>query len=309
VPRKQTPYGVIDVDENGTIIDTPDTRAALERARAANPEASRGGYEGSEVMPSVDEVVQSAQDAGNTDYTPGYDPDYEALIQGDSIFQQTRGDLAAQGIADAAQRKANVNRALINFGEVPDLAESIRGLGLDPNSPMFKMLFADVDQTTRRGAQDMTDAGFSTTAQLGKVHSANMEDLLSKLAARGSVRSGATGVGTGLEGERYGAAQFDARRNLLDYLTGLQSAFSDAERGRQGQLTTALTDATGRQIAQHPATSATGTKPTGTSGTLGLPPPPPVPSGDPPPSPTASVPQATTQATANSIFKRLNLPE
>lgn len=331
--KKETPFGVINVDANGVAIDDAALRAAMAASNAANPQRSTGGYLGPQ-MPTTDQIVNAAQNAGATSYTPGYTPDYGALIQGDPIYRQQQGDLSAQGIASAQDLKGGTARALINFGEVPDLMASIKGLGLDPNSPMFKMLFANVDEATRQGARDMTSAGLSTTARLDREHQTSLGTLMDQLAARGVVRSGATTSGSNLEGQRYGAAQFDARKNLLDYLSGLQTAYTQSENARQASLTQGLTDATGRQIAQHPATGPTGTAPTGTStgappGSFApLPPVPTAPSGDPAPSnvpafypaianagyPTAPKPPASTtgasaQAVQNSLVKRLNLPQ
>lgn len=286
MPKRQTPYGIIDVDARGNVVDSPATRAAMAASQAANPQAGGNGPQ----APTPEQAVSAGQEAGTTTYNPGNTPDYQSLIESDPIYQQQKADLSAQGISDAAQRKAATNRALINFGEVPDLQSAVGGLGLDPNSPMFKMLFSDVDPMTQRGAQDMTHAGYSTMAQLNRAHETNMNDLLSQLAARGSLHSGATGVGTGLEGDRFGKASFDARSNLLDYLAGLQSAFTASERTRQGALAQGATDATGRQIALHPATGPTGEKPTGTA--TGAPPTV-QPSGDPAP-PVLGAPQSTT---------------
>lgn len=188
------------------------------------------------------------------DPTPGYTPDYGTLIKGDPLYQQNLVDLSAQGISSAADRKTATDRALIGFGDVGDLTGSINSLGLDPNSPMFKMLFGDVDPTTVAAAKGNT---YSTTAGLDLAHQQSLDSIMNSLAARGAVRSGAAGVAVGNENTNYGNAQFSARQNLLDYLTGVQSAFNTSESARQAAATSAANDATTRQIAEHPYVAPT----------------------------------------------------
>lgn len=220
------------------------TQAMIDASLAANPYASTGGYMG------------PPMNIGGTPGTPEYNPDYGQLILSDPLYTQQRGDLSAQSVSDAARRKSQTAQALARFGEVPDFASAVRGFGLDPNSAMYKTLFGDVDQATRNTANDLTSAGLSTTAQLGREHDANVGNLLDMLAARGTVRSGATGVGLGLEDQRYGGAQFGARSSLLDYLAGVQAAFAESEQGRQAQLAQGAQDATARQIQLHPYRAA-----------------------------------------------------
>lgn len=198
----------------------------------------------------------AAQKQG-TPGTPGYTPDYRSLILGDPLWLQSEADRRAGSLGDAATRKSQTDQALINFGEVPDLASSVNGLGLDPNSAMYKMLFGDVDQNTRQGAQDLTSAGLSTVAGLSRDHTKSIADLLDTMAARGTVRSGATGVGLGQADQSYGQSQFKARNDLLTYLSGVQSAFNQAEQTRTKDRQTSLSDAVNRQIQFNPYVAPT----------------------------------------------------
>lgn len=178
--------------------------------------------------------------------------DYASMIASDPLLMQEKADLSAEGIQSATERQAATQRALINFGDIPDFSSAIGGLGLDPNSPMYRMLFGDVNEMTRKAAQDMTNSHLSTNWNLQHAHESNLNDLIDKLAARGSFRSGAAISGVGQENQNYTGAQFNARRDLLDYLTGVQSAFTQSEQARQAKLAGYMSDATNRQIAEHP---------------------------------------------------------
>lgn len=339
--KLQTPYGEIDVDANGVIIDTPATRAAMAASNAANPQAA--GANGTPF---------AYQGSPGTPGDPGYTPDYGNLIATDPLYLQNQANLKSQSVNDAASRKASTDQALINFGEIPDFNNAITGLGLDPNSPMYKMLFGDVDPATQTSAQGLTNAGLSTVAQLAQGHKKNLNDLMDNLAARGIVRSGATGAGTGLENQSYLGNQFNARNTLLQYLAGVQSAFTQSENARQSQLAQSATDAMTRQMQLHPYVAPTaGTEGTGIFAPGYVPPPlAPAPAGPadlaaaaaaghnvplppatvaataPPqpiysnsPSigytapPQATIPAGTSRADAqsiqNSLVRRLNLPE
>lgn len=204
-------------------------------------------------------ATSSAYSAPASYGTPGipeYKPDYAKLINDDSLLGQQRVDLAAGGIASAAERKAANDRAYIQFGEPLDLTSTVNGLGLDRNSPLFQSLFADIDPTTQNAAQALTNSKLSTSYGLRAQHEGNLDTLLSALAARGSVRSGATGVGTGIENQNYLGSQFSARNSLLQYLAGVQAAFGQSEQARQNQLAQYLNDATTRQIAENPYRAA-----------------------------------------------------
>lgn len=181
----------------------------------------------------------------------GYVPPYKSLIANDPLFGQLGSNLSAQGIADEGTRSADTRSGLIGFGEPIDIASSLQQLGLDPSSPLVAKLVADAN-ASRQSAGDLTSAGLSTSAQLAHGHQQEMDALTARNAARG-IRSGATGVGLRNEGLRYSGAQFDARNKVLQYLAGVQSAFADTERARQGQLATGAQDAATRQMALHPA--------------------------------------------------------
>lgn len=168
---------------------------------------------------------------GGTITIPGFTPDYRALIEQDPIFSQLRADLSSQGISDAAQRAAATQRGLIQFGQIPDFQQAGAGLGLDTG-----FLGSDITEETRGLAQANTEAGLSIAARQARQNQQNIAAIRDFLAARGLLRSGATGVALGEEQQRHTQAGYDTRQQVLDYLAGVQAAFVQSERQRQQQL-------------------------------------------------------------------------
>lgn len=179
--------------------------------------------------------------------------DYTWDINNDPLYSQwlnfTKPGLLSQYAGD---RKQQTDAALQQFGEIPDLTGAIKGFGLDPNSDMYKMLFGDIDQPTRDAAKQLTDAGLSTVAGLNRSHATDVQSLLDQLAARGTVQSGATGVGLGQADQTASQNQYAARSSLLNYLTGVQHAFNQSVQGLNQQQATEASNAAQRQIAMIP---------------------------------------------------------
>lgn len=201
--------------------------------RAADP-----GADGMGSMP--------AADGRGTIRIPGYMPDYKSLIANDPVFSQLKQDLAAQGIQDAGGRAAAVQRALIQFGQVPDF--NATGLnGLNP-----EWLNQDVTDQTRQLASQNTESGMSVTARQASQFDKNLRAIKNALAARGALRSGETGYQLGEAQKQYDTQRYDSTQELLDYIAGAQQGFTAAERARQAQAAQAAESAAGRQIELNP---------------------------------------------------------
>ena len=155
---------------------------------------------------------------------PGFTPDYQNLIQQDPYFAQVRDMLSAQSAAEAAQNESRLGQAFINFGEAPE--------GYDP---------------TVAGAA--SNNPFSTIAQLQRQHEQNTRAQKNQLAARGILQSGELGYQLGEENNNYLGSQYEARQQLLDFISGVQSAFAQAEQNRQQQLLGAGQQAYQNQLA------------------------------------------------------------
>lgn len=159
-------------------------------------------------------------------------------MAGEPILNQFKADLGAQSTADAAQRAAATNRALISFGEVPDFNQN--ELGALGNIPL------DIDPLTGQLAQQSTQEGLSTVAQLNKSNQDTLRNIVNQLGARGIFHSGETGYQVGEQALAFKQNQFSARQQLIDYLSGFQQGFAQREAERQRLLSEATANAQAR---------------------------------------------------------------
>lgn len=172
-------------------------------------------------------------------------PDLATILAQDPFFQQFKAGLGAQGVQDEATRRAAIQRALIQFGEIP---ESILQGGQQLTGPVLSVL----DETTRSLAQQNTQAGLSTMARIEQARQDQARAVERHLASRGLLRSGETGFLTQRAHTDFLRLQSDARQQLLDYLAGVQSAFLQSERARQQQTWQAMLEALLRSGQQGP---------------------------------------------------------
>lgn len=184
--------------------------------------------------------------AGSITGVGAYTPDWAGLIGGDPGLLQTQADLSAGSIADASQRDALIQRAITQFGKVPDLASLAKQLGLS---------LADVQKTLGSGigqlAQENTDAGLSTEARLGQANTDAIRQIKNSLNARGLLNSGETGFQLDRQNTGYRQAESDATNKLLDYLAQYQQGYLAAQQTRSGQLAGAYSSAADRQFANN----------------------------------------------------------
>lgn len=179
-------------------------------------------------------------------------PNYDALIQADEMFKQLRGDLSAQGISDAAGRDAFFTRALSGFGRQFDPAAAQAAFGnefVNRLGPMLNTLL----ETANPLAQQMTDAGLSTTARIDESFKDSVRQVKNMLAARGALKSGTTGFLLGRLQQERTRAEYDATQHLLDLLSQAQTSYTAAERGRQTELRAGAAEAADRVRQSHPA--------------------------------------------------------
>lgn len=171
-------------------------------------------------------------------------PDYAGLINNDPLYAQLKKDLAAQGVSDATARAAAIQRALIQFGQVPSF-DGLSGLNQD-------WLNQDVNDTTRELAAKNTSAGLSIAARQKQAFDKQVRDIRNSLAARGALRSGETGHMLQEAQTGFDRTQYDTMQELLDFISGLQAGFAKSEKDRQGQLRGGATEASGRVADQYP---------------------------------------------------------
>jgi hypothetical protein len=194
----------------------------------------------------------------------------QALINADPIYQQQIADAQAQAIADKSSRDTAMKRGLVDFGQTLDSTAIAAQLGISAEDAASIM-----DAQTNTLAQQNTQAGTSTAAQLQRAYQDAQRGVVNALASRGMLRSGDTGYSLGREGQADVQRQYGARKQFLDYLAGLQSGYTEAEKARQQANAQALSDVYTRILQQNPngipGTGGTGgdgdtTPPGGTGG-------------------------------------------
>lgn len=178
---------------------------------------------------------------------PGYEPDFAAAIRQDPGYAALQQSISAAGIANAAQRAAATNRALIQFGVVPDFSSAAGRLGLDPNALGF--LNEDVTPDVGALASQNTANGLSTEAQLQQAHQQQVLHLRNTLAARGALSSGEANYQLGNEQTSYAQNEQSAIGKLLDAISGYQGQYLTADQANQQQLASGLGSAESRQAA------------------------------------------------------------
>jgi hypothetical protein len=173
--------------------------------------------------------------------------DYKPLIESDPFFLQATGDLTKQGIQSAAQRALARQKALIQFGSIPDFSKAGMDLGLVGGD-----IQADITPETVTAAAANNEAGLSTTARIGKAHSDAVRQIQNALTARGLARSGETGYQLDQENQNYAIGTNDATGKLLDYLAGVQAAFTQGEADRANAKNAAAAQSAQTQATEHP---------------------------------------------------------
>lgn len=180
--------------------------------------------------------------------TGGGDP-YQTILDNDPLYKQTVSELGAQGIQNAQQRAAAIQRYLIQYGQVPDFAGAASGLGLGANALGF--LNTDVTPLTKQLADQNTQAGLSVVARLLDQHNRAQGGIQDQLAARGIFRSGATPSLLGQEGLQYKQAGSDAQNSVLDSVMSAINGYVTNQQAIQQQLRQAAEDAYGRHAGDN----------------------------------------------------------
>jgi len=141
---------------------------------------------------------------------------YQVTLTPEQLAQQQY--LAAQQAAEQAQLQQAIHNAIVRFGEAPE------GYAHAALSPEVLAL-----------AQQNTDSGLSLVARLNQQKDLGQRGIMNDLAARGMLQSGETGYQLGQLGLGYRQQQYDARQELLDYLSGVQAAFAQGQMNREYQ--------------------------------------------------------------------------
>ncbi len=142
-------------------------------------------------------------------------------------FDQMMQDLRAQSVSDKASRDAAIQRSYINFGLGGiDLAKAGATTGIGD-------LASVLDPTTQQLAANNQ---FSVQKRLDQALADQKTQDRVALRQRGAVRSGEAGYAAQNTQRAYDTNEYDATQKLLDYITGAQQGFVQAERARQMQM-------------------------------------------------------------------------
>lgn len=206
--------------------------------------------------------------------TAGGDPTawYEQLLANDPQLAAALAAISSQQSAYQGQAQTAEQQLLEAYGAVPS------GLG-DQFQSILSPTVTDL-------ANQNTQAGTSTVAQLLKAFQNQQSGTLDSLAARGMLRSGATGYDQNQNLQGYNSAQYNALQSLLGNLGTQQSNLLQQEGTLNQQSEQATNDAYTRILQQiqagtlvAPTTSAAAAPSTGAAAA-------------PKPAPSPSVPAA-----------------
>lgn len=143
----------------------------------------------------------------------------------DPGYQRVASQVAAQQAADAAQRRSNIQQALIAFGMSPG---------------GFKDEYGDIDQGTKNLIDKNTNTGISQYARLLGTRQEEKTALLNRIGAKGLFRSGAKGAGLRKGQLNFDRSLADSMASLMQQLGGFSSSYANNELGRQQALQNAM---------------------------------------------------------------------
>lgn len=213
---------------------------------AANPQASKGGYEGP--AQAWDPPQTTGGGSSPFDTNPGY-------------LAALAAEQAGSQDADAALRAAQ-EAAIVGYGD-PSIAAAL-GINVAPN--------------TAAAARANYLAGNSSLARLDRQKGNQESQSINNLAAHGILFSGETGYQRGEIGRNYGNAVYDTQQQLLSGLNAAGQQTNQTKQGLHSQTIGALMGAYDTAVANPGLYSAAGsstappppTDPVGSS--LGAPP-------------------------------------
>lgn len=185
---------------------------------------------------------------------------------------QAQADISANGVADRSQLTAARQRAIAQFGFVPDF----NGQDQQLLGPDFQ---SDLTPEVRGLAQQNTAAGLSTEARLNQAHTQQRQALINALAATGRLHSGEAGYQLGLDQQQFSQGQYDANQKLLDALSGYAGGYAQNQRQLEYQRQAAAEAAAQRQLQLYSLQAQAYPQPQAQP-PPGAPPPPPPPAAD-----------------------------
>jgi hypothetical protein len=219
---------------------------------AANPNASYGAYgiqgnimSGGTPVPGPVAPQPTTQDIANAQggsMSPAY---YTSLLANDPQLQAALAAINAQQQQYQGAMTAAQQQALEQYGQIPaGLADQYAGL---------------INPTVQGIADQATQGGVSTVAQLQRTADQQHQSTLDTLAARGVLRSGALGVHENADSQAASTASYNALQSLLAGLGSDYSTYLGQQQTLGQQSQQATSDALTRIINQINAGTVTST--------------------------------------------------
>lgn len=214
-----------------------------QRAGAPRPAAAPAAPGGQGAAPAADPAAPAAP-AFNQSW-------YDSWLQNYQPYQGAVSGIAGQRTAEIGNMGAQIARALGLFGsqngvDVAGLLNQ-RLAGVGYGDQIAGAINADANgdgvPDWQNAATAADQGGVSTMAQLQKAQADRQASLESDLANRGIFWSGQNTAATNQNNTQRTQDEYSARQQLVDYLTGLSSAFAQNEAGRAAGINQAGTDA------------------------------------------------------------------
>lgn len=146
------------------------------------------------------------------------------LLAGDSMYNQLMQDLKAQSISDKASRDASIKKSFINFGLGNfDLAKAAASTGIGDLAEILDPQTLELAKNNQFSVMKRLESGLGDRQRDNRV----------SLRQRGGVRSGESGFLADRAQKDFDTGIYDSTQQLLDFLSGSQSAFAQAEQARK----------------------------------------------------------------------------
>lgn len=214
-----------------------------QQAGAPRPAAAPAAPGGPGTAPAADPAAP-ASPAFNQSW-------YDSWLQNYQPYQGAVSGIAGQRTAEIGNMGAQIARALGLFGsqngvDIAGLLNQRLG-GVGYGDQIANAINADANgdgvPDWQGAAANADQGGVSTLAQLQKAQADRQASLESDLASRGIFWSGQNTAATNQNNTQRTQDEYSARQQLVDYLTGLSSAFAQNEAGRAAGINQAGTDA------------------------------------------------------------------
>jgi len=141
-------------------------------------------------------------------------------------FDQMMKELNAQSVADKSSRDAAIKRSYINFG-LPnfDLAGAAKVTGIGDLASILDPQTLELAKNNKFSVEQRLEQALADRKQSDRV----------QLRQRGAVRSGESGYLGQRSQNAFDTDVYDSTQKLLDYISGAQAGFAQAEQARKMQ--------------------------------------------------------------------------